>query len=294
MKKETSKIELNGEGFLSCCSQVQEICKPLFTHFPITIFDYSRIYPDGSRLMLCNHTGYVKNFIDSQWQQGVYIPDLINSKINYLLANHWVENLHHPAKDMLRQRLNEEKILFSINKEFIFIKNSKFYCECFHFYNCDNTYDIENILFNNIDLLAHFTGYFVNAAHDLIAKVSAVRVIKPWRNRNISKLCDFVDSPNVDRKKFINSTTFKKLFLNIENSLIYLTKKEIECVTYMVLGKTSREISQLLHISLRTVETHFESIRNKTGCNTRSELIGFLYNRDDFVNALRLKLNHVR
>jgi len=52
-----------------------------------------------------------------------------------------------------------------------------------------------------------------------------------------------------------------------------LSKRETQCLTLILKGKSMREIAGILHISRRTVETYIENIKDKLGCHTKSELI---------------------
>ena len=74
-----------------------------------------------------------------------------------------------------------------------------------------------------------------------------------------------------------------RLRINIDNRDVFLTKREIDCAKLLLKGKTNKHISDELFISLRTVETHLDSLRSKTNSRNRSELIAFLM-RTDFVN----------
>lgn len=64
-----------------------------------------------------------------------------------------------------------------------------------------------------------------------------------------------------------------------------LTKKEIECLFYLVRGKTAREIGKILFISARTVETHIANMKSKLGCVTKSDLIDKAV-ADNLINVL--------
>ncbi|NMC61843.1 MAG: response regulator transcription factor [SAR324 cluster bacterium] len=55
----------------------------------------------------------------------------------------------------------------------------------------------------------------------------------------------------------------------LENSL---TKREIEILTHLADGKTNREIGKLLHISIRTVDTHRSNILKKLKVKTNAQL----------------------
>ena len=51
-----------------------------------------------------------------------------------------------------------------------------------------------------------------------------------------------------------------------------LTERELEVLREVVKGESDAVISEKLHISLRTVKGHIQSMRNKTGFRNRTEL----------------------
>jgi predicted ATPase/DNA-binding CsgD family transcriptional regulator len=51
-----------------------------------------------------------------------------------------------------------------------------------------------------------------------------------------------------------------------------LSRREQELVTLVAQGCTDAEIAEQLHISIRTVRSHLDRIRNKTGCRRRADL----------------------
>lgn len=59
--------------------------------------------------------------------------------------------------------------------------------------------------------------------------------------------------------------------MHIDN--VYLSKRETECLRYVVLGKSAREIGIILQLSKRTVESYLNSIKNKLNLHSKSELI---------------------
>lgn len=62
-----------------------------------------------------------------------------------------------------------------------------------------------------------------------------------------------------------------------------LSAREMECLSYYLKGKTLKEIAAVLNLSQRTVESYYENIKSKFGCDTKTELIiaavkqGYLY-----------------
>jgi len=51
-----------------------------------------------------------------------------------------------------------------------------------------------------------------------------------------------------------------------------LTDRELEVLRLVVEGETDAAIAEKLHVSLRTVKTHIQSMRSKTGFRNRTEL----------------------
>ena len=54
-----------------------------------------------------------------------------------------------------------------------------------------------------------------------------------------------------------------------------LTDREREVLTHIAEDETNREIAQLLHISVKTVERHRENIMSKLNLHTRTELVKY-------------------
>jgi DNA-binding CsgD family transcriptional regulator len=52
----------------------------------------------------------------------------------------------------------------------------------------------------------------------------------------------------------------------------HLSARERELVTLVAQGHTDAQIAAQLHISVRTVSSHLDRIRDKTGCRRRPDL----------------------
>ncbi len=60
-------------------------------------------------------------------------------------------------------------------------------------------------------------------------------------------------------------------------SRVLLSKREIECLHYLIKGKAAKEIARQLDISPRTVELHISHIKNKMNCRTSLELVSQIH-----------------
>jgi DNA-binding CsgD family transcriptional regulator len=53
---------------------------------------------------------------------------------------------------------------------------------------------------------------------------------------------------------------------------VKLSARERELVTLVAQGRTDAQIAAQLYISIRTVRSHLDRIRDKTGCHRRADL----------------------
>lgn len=89
-------------------------------------------------------------------------------------------------------------------------------------------------------------------------------------NKIISQLIILDKKYYPTHAKFDRSYTIDKM-----NHPQKLTKRELDCLFYLMRGKTMREIAASVFSSPRTVEKHIENIKMKFGCRSRSEIIEF-------------------
>ena len=58
-----------------------------------------------------------------------------------------------------------------------------------------------------------------------------------------------------------------------------LTAREVEVLRLLAIGRTNKDVSLVLSISLNTVATHVRSILNKTQCANRTEAAAYAIRR---------------
>jgi DNA-binding CsgD family transcriptional regulator len=65
--------------------------------------------------------------------------------------------------------------------------------------------------------------------------------------------------------------------LGAKHGNTYFTKREAECMVWLLKGKTINSIAALLELSPRTVEYYIKNMKTKIGCRTKFELIDLVY-----------------
>jgi two-component system response regulator NreC len=56
-----------------------------------------------------------------------------------------------------------------------------------------------------------------------------------------------------------------------------LTPRECEVLALLAIGHTNREVAKLLHVSVRTAESHRASLQRKLDLRARSQLVRFAF-----------------
>jgi DNA-binding NarL/FixJ family response regulator len=101
-------------------------------------------------------------------------------------------------------------------------------------------------------------GYIVkeNALSDLIVAIEEIRAGKNYMSSLVTD-------------QVMDILFYKKDAANL------LSKREIEILTFIAEGKSSRQIAQLLSLSHATVNNHRTKIKNKLGFRNTSELVKY-------------------
>ena len=63
------------------------------------------------------------------------------------------------------------------------------------------------------------------------------------------------------------------LYNSKTNSNTPIAPREIECIIYILRGKTSKQIAKILELSHRTIEFYVNRLKIKLHCHSKSELI---------------------
>jgi len=61
---------------------------------------------------------------------------------------------------------------------------------------------------------------------------------------------------------------------------VYFTKREAECMTLLLKGKTINKTAVILNLSPRTIEFYLKNMKAKLGCRTKFELVELVLESD--------------
>jgi len=247
---------------LTSSYQVQSFCKILIP-YGITSFGFTRIYNDCSRFVLsnrpdwvchCYNKGYVYdtrlNKHPSCYQSGIYLWDAWDPS-----------NVEH---ERVGQDAGQN---FNIGRGLTILEKKENWIDKFEFASTPDNYSINNFYMNNLDFLNNFIQSFKEHLNVLIMQAINTRGIVPLSN-HIDIYQDYPDTRITNKLSIIPNTPG----VSNKNSQPRLTARELECIHWLIRGKTVPEIGVILNISKRTAEDYIANVKDKLGCYTLFQL----------------------
>jgi DNA-binding CsgD family transcriptional regulator len=162
---------------------------------------------------------------------------------------------------------------FGFYNTFNIFYSRKSFIEKYTFANFNRNLDLTSFYINKVNLLHKFITYFK-------FKTSHFTTDIPNKSAYLTRNLDLNNLQRKDENYediFLREIEVKRIQINASNLNLYVTKKELECLHLLVIGKTMKEIANILNISSRTVEDHLNNIKFKTGLTYKSQLVGFFY-----------------
>lgn len=252
-----------------------QICEPLFK-LGVKYFNYHKIFKNGSYLIFNNHPEFLK----------AYLHDIATSNISNIgpiftetitLAMQQPQLYFMLNSDIMSFDPNQEKIIklyydFDIwNAFFIFKTNANFIEVYAYSMTRSDTYAYQFYL-NNLHLLEHFVDYFNERATDLIDCKDQAKLVC-FKEQFDSMAISQEDHLARKIEHFLQETQLSKRLIKGKNKDLTLSKREAECLEYLALGKSMKEIGKTLELSPRTIEFYLRNIKNKTGIRSKEEII---------------------
>ncbi|MBA8667208.1 hypothetical protein H1Q59_04805 [Holosporaceae bacterium 'Namur'] len=263
-------------------SELNEICKPL--EEGNIKFAYDRIFTDYSVITLVN---YDRNWLEfcktirsdafnNHKANRLYLSEVLSTPIGKLNHFLWPTILLDGNDSMLIDKFNVANGISFFQKKHDIIECWSFVMDCTHEQG-------DLFLLDNMNFLKQFILYFNHHSKSLVETLITSKISLP-------KLPKELVLSIINQKRQPQAITrdiqIQKYSINItENNRINLTKREVECLQNLALGKSIKEIADILDISDRTVEVYLNNIKIKSGYNHRSQLVS-MYLKSD-INILK-------
>lgn len=254
---------------LQLATELKQIILPLQNEFGINNFSYSRKYLDNSHIILTTNPDDWKIAIygGSRYDQ-VNLPQE-NNIAKYII---WDHKYHTSHEKELNNQL--EKQLDRYHSMTMLIKQVE-YIEKYWFSTTPENDVINHYYEYAADLFYKFKFYFLEQAEAIINIAEQKKMFVPNIEPTFKVTQDFLDK----KDRLAKAITIKKLHIcNIIGKDIQITNKEVECIKWMMHGKSSLEIAQILNLEKTTINTHLRNIKEKIGLHKGNQLIRFFAN----------------
>jgi DNA-binding CsgD family transcriptional regulator len=277
-------INLDKAVFKVLTKDIQEICKPLFESFNTTYFNFVRRFDDSTEICLTTDPVWTEHFYQKRLYKFLLADRFAQKKtiINKLKVIPWTQF----TTSHVRIAQSE---LFGVGIGLTLIFTRIGFTDFFHFGTSNENYQMAELYVSYTDCLIQFAYYFYDVANKIIAESSKDSNRLLISDRLFKKENEFPNAINLDIKKFMIDAQPKRFLIQNNVEQVLLTKKEIQCITFLTQGKTANDIGDILCMSKRTVETHLKNSRIKLGLgagSSKSELISELYKRGFDLNDL--------
>lgn len=232
--------------------KVQEASRSLLEIFGFNYFQYLRCYADGSMNCLTNNPGlfeYVKEYNDQPIVFSSYEEEHENTPFYWFL---WDEALPPTAP----LQLAREK--FNFHNGLTLVRRTKNYYDMIAVALPYEHANPGSFYLNKIKIIEQLIYDFDKQNKDLLHLLNKTAIALPqaYRDVNYQDLCLSQGKVNVRGKI----------------GMTYLTSQELVCLRFVFQGFSYKQISQMLEISPRTVETYLLRIKQRTGYTTYFEL----------------------
>jgi DNA-binding CsgD family transcriptional regulator len=260
MNKETLKIYTNA-------NEVCDVCNALCKNSIIKYFNYAKYYEKGSGFCLTTHpdwhTYFIKKVDYVKTVQQVFI-EISNGMFL------WEDKIAPVAIDACKN--------FKIYKPIAIVKYKNPYYEICSFgidADCSESASIDFYL-NNLDILKRFILYFKDKMIKLIKRSDnncnqfAIPMF-PQLQQSKDKITTCSEN-RLHKQQLLSDLKIERYLLENKHGIQNLSRRELECLLYVLKGRTSRETGNILCISPKTVDTNLSIVRDKLDCSSRAEL----------------------
>ena len=261
---------------------VKEIIAPLKNELGITDFSYSRRYEDNTRLLLTTVPSWHEYLYNREVQPLTPVDICCNNLAAQKSTNAphnneiFIWDHKHDLNCKNRASYNPEQNFHRFHGMSLIINNIC-YVETLGFSTTEDNHKINYFYEHANDIFYRFKFYFLDKAKTLIKIAEKNKFTIPHSPAK-TVINELENDVKYIKNNFYSKTNINKLYLlNINGEDTTITKRELECIKWLMLGKSVTETSLILAISTTTVNTYIKNIKEKLGLFKVSQLVKFFH-----------------
>ncbi len=247
---------------LSSSKPIQSITQGL-KKMGVDIFCYTRLYRDGSMLCLSDHAELGEMVFYGKQNLFIHAAPTIAPEV---LKDQY---FFYPCKNSGNVLLEQVSKNFKVSHVLTLVKQQHDCFDMYVFYT--NCYErLVSTCLNAINILHQFIFYFQLEAKEILYKHAQDRLYQKISRDIKQKNVQFLEEHQMNLSVIQND--YKYLQIKIQKHF-KVTPRELECLTWCVLGKSTEEIAMIIHAGKRTAEMHLANLKRKLNCHKQTELI---------------------
>lgn len=242
--------------------------------YGITFFRFVRIYKTANHISFGNSL----NFALRYWNEYVDVdatlyPQFFDDQLCVKIYDGSRGSKTKKEKQMFEERL--EKYQLS-DQGMVIIRKTEDYVDTFNFSSIKYQNDSLNKLLQNFQNLKNYCDFFLQEIAEMLKDPNNYTKLTGI-SQNIIELSPSIAA--LSSTKLINvyyDNDYTNKFIKEKLSPIEeakLTPAEVQCLYWLIKGKTAEETAIILERSRRTIESHLYAIRAKLGCHKTSAAI---------------------
>jgi LuxR family quorum-sensing system transcriptional regulator SolR len=242
--------------------RLNELCEPLKL-FGITNFAYVQITRDNRCFRIGNHSEYTKIFFETECYNRYDINrwDCSVTKENSTRSYIWNVD---PSGCNADARLSA-----GIWNGITIYRKINGLKEVWAFGGTLQDNNLPFFFLNNLDLLLKYMTYFKSESQDILDLSDKSKSIQITLNEQDPSF--ILDGGQFE--SFNKKIQIRRYLLEANEGKFWLTAKELKCLVYKNQGLSAKEVARVLDISNRTVETHLDNIKIKSGMENVSQVL---------------------
>lgn len=252
--------------FLTSAQEIDEILEPI-KPYGVTTFTFMRKFNDGKQIYLSNNAAWVEDYYNEALFGQFISNHPKNYQTSYLI---WPQNSDLTVFQLARER-------YDSGNGATFIKSHEDYTDFYFFSGQTENTKLVNFYINYTDVLEKFILYFEDRAEKIIAKSNQTKIILPKPDQKKIDEETLVSISDSEIEQTLHKLRLRKYRLKQKKYQgVKLSGRELDAISYYMNGLTAKETAKKMGISPRTVESYFENIKYKLGCNNKDEIVQIL------------------
>lgn len=245
---------------LNFAEELKQICKPLKL-LNIAYFAHVQVDKQNQFSALGFEPEFVKLYLDKKYYRYDIHMAQTQQNESYII---W-DNVERVKES---KQLYDDFMDFDIGHTFTICQKHKDYTEYFHFSAKLGQEYMNHQYLLHLQQIKQFIYYFRDKihTHQDLKRAYQVKFSIP---KNDAGYFTTAGANIVLPVDYDQAVATNRVFIDHN---IYLTRKELECLHYLAMGKKSPEIAKILFITPRTIKAHIKNIKSKLNCKNQFQL----------------------